>query len=103
MVSSGSEGISVVNGKRFTQLATIIDSVNRMNNYFNDIKMGDESCNSDQCYFAKKNVPAIFIFTRGKESPYYHVLDDNMNNAPLTKFNNLEKLLLGTFDALPPK
>ena len=103
MVGSGSEGISMVNGKKNPQLASVMDSINRENHYLPDIRIGDESCNSDQCYFAQKGVPAIFIFTRGKECPYYHVFDDNAAHTPLTKFNALEKLLLQTTESLNPK
>ncbi len=94
MVGSGSEGISIVNGEANPLLVRQIKTINSKSNYVTDIRVGGESCNSDHCYFHKAGVPAVFIFTRGPECKAYHNLLDNPETLPLTRFNELEKLLI---------
>ena len=94
MVGTGSEGISIVNGKSNTKITHAFETINENHSYFADIRVGKQSCNSDYCYFDKAGVPAVFIFTRGKEFQEYHNLDDIPEKLPLTKFNELQKLLI---------
>jgi len=94
MVGSGSEGISIVNGKTNLKITSTIQSINEESSYFSDIQIRDKSCNSDQCFFIKAGVPAVYIYTRGKECMEYHNLLDNPETLPLTKFNELQNLLI---------
>jgi aminopeptidase YwaD len=103
MVGSGSQGISIFNGEKNPQLMSVIDSINRQNKYLTDIKVKGESCNSDHCFFDKKGVPAVFICTEGKECPLYHVPGDDIQHTPLTRFNQLERLLIETIQGLNTK
>jgi len=94
MVGTGSEGISIVNGKKNSEISNAMIEINKKHNCFTDIKLRDESCNSDHCFFDKAGVPAIFIFTRGSEFAEYHNLDDVPEDLPLTKFSELKNLLI---------
>ncbi|MFA6403840.1 MAG: M28 family peptidase [Salinivirgaceae bacterium] len=94
MVGSGSEGISIVNGEANPFIVNKIKALNLKNNYFSDIRIGGESCNSDHCYFHKAGVPAVFIFTRGPECKEYHNLKDIPETLPLTMFTELKKMLI---------
>ena len=89
MVGSGSEGLSVVNGKVFPELAEIIEGFNAEKQYFTDIRLGGESCNSDHCPFYQKGVPAFFLFTRGQENQEYHTITDTHDKLPFTKYKSL--------------
>jgi aminopeptidase YwaD len=94
MVGSGSEGISLVNGEANPNIVNQFKAINSSKKYFSDIRIGGESCNSDHCYFHKAGVPAVFIFTRGPECKEYHNLKDTPEILPLTKFAELEKMLI---------
>lgn len=94
MVGSGSEGLSIVNGKANPEISQTIQVINDKHDYFTDIRIGRGSCNSDHCYFDKAGVPSVFLFTRGKEFTEYHNLDDVPEDLPLTKFDELYKLLI---------
>ncbi|MCK9450629.1 MAG: M28 family peptidase [Bacteroidales bacterium] len=89
MVGTGSEGLSVVNGKVFPEIAEIIEDLNAEKQYFTDIRLGGESCNSDHCPFFQKGVPAFFFFTRGQENQEYHTITDTHDKLPFTKYESL--------------
>jgi len=94
MVGSGSDGISIVNGRVEPKITQTLQQINSEHNYFTDIRVGKESCNSDHCFFSKAGVPSVFIFTRGKECTAYHNLEDTPDKTPLTKFNELQQMLI---------
>jgi Zn-dependent M28 family amino/carboxypeptidase len=94
MVGSGSEGISLVNGKANLKLTEKFKKINLEHGFFTDIKIGGESCNSDHCFFHKAGVPSVFIYTRGPECQAYHNLNDVSAKTPLTKFTELSQMLI---------
>ncbi len=95
MVGSGSEGITVVNGKLYPELAKKMDSINDVKHLLPDIALRGESCNSDHCPFYQKGVKSVFIYTRGKELKAYHTIEDKYtDDFPFTAYDGLFKLLL---------
>lgn len=95
MVGSGSEGITVVNGKLYPELVKKMDSINDVDLLLPDIALRGESCNSDHCPFYQKGVKSVFIYTRGKELLAYHTIEDKYtDNFPFTAYDGLFKLLL---------
>ncbi len=102
MVGTGSEGLSVVNGKQFPFQMALLDSLNQQKNYFLDIRAGGESCNSDHCPYYKKGVPSFFIFTRGSENREYHNVYDTYNRLPFTSYEQLFGILTDFTEALEP-
>lgn len=94
MVGSGSEGITLVNGKNNPEISNVLTAINAEKGYLANIKLRGEACNSDHCFFHKKGVPAVFIYTRGKEFKEYHNLNDNPEKLPLTAFYELQKLII---------
>lgn len=93
MVGTGSEGITIVNGKAYKDVFDDFASINDQFHYVPEIKARGEACNSDHCPFYKKGVKSIFIYTRGKEHTEYHTVFDTVNNFPFTAYNGLFKLL----------
>lgn len=93
MVGTGSEGLSVVNGKQFLLQANCLDSLNKQGQYFADIRLGGESCNSDHCPYYQKGVPAFFMFTRGSENKEYHTITDTEEKLPFTAYESLFGLI----------
>ncbi len=94
MVGSGSEGIGIVNGKENKWITQRIQTINNRESYLPNILVRGKSCNSDHCFFHKAGVPAVFIYTQGKEHKEYHNLKDTYENLPLTKFSELLNLLI---------
>ncbi len=92
MIGSGSEGIGMVNAREVPKADSLIRDINREKEFFADIRSGGARCNSDHCAFAQKDVPSIFIFTRGKEYMHYHTPEDK-GPVPLTKWDELFLLL----------
>lgn len=93
LVGTGDDGICVVNGKVFDKEMSLIQKINDENNYFKHIQVRGETCNSDHCPFYKKNIPSIYIYTKGGTQAY-HDINDNADQLPLTKFNELFNLLV---------
>lgn len=93
MVASGSEGITIVNGRQFPKVFKTFETINNTNSYLKTIKVRGESCNSDHCPFYEKGIPAIFIYTQGPEAKAYHIPQDNYESLPLTEFRDLFLLL----------
>ena len=93
LVGTGDDGICVVNGKVFDKEMSLIQKINDENNYFKHIQVRGEACNSDHCSFYMKNIPSIYIYTKGGTQAY-HDINDNADQLPLTKFNELFNLLV---------
>ena len=93
LVGTGEDGICVVNGKVFDKEMSMIQKINEENNYFKHIQVRGEACNSDHCPFYKKNIPCLYIYTKGGTQAY-HDINDNPNQLPLTKFNELFNMLV---------
>lgn len=93
MVGTGSGGIALVNGKNEKRASDLIQAINSEKMYFNQIRVGEASCNSDHCPFVEKNVPGIFLFTFGCEYNEYHTIYDNGINLSFTKYIDLTNLI----------
>ena len=93
LVGTDDDGICVVNGKVFDKEMSLIQKINDENNYFKHIQVRGEACNSDHCPFYMKNIPSIYIYTKGGTQAY-HDINDNADQLPLTKFNELFNLLV---------
>lgn len=93
MVGTGSEGISVINGKVFTKQYEKLVKINAEKEYVTTVTQGGEGCNSDHCPFYKKGVPAVFIFSKGKEHREYHNIYDSRDRIPFTDYTDIFSLL----------
>ncbi len=94
MVGTGSEGITVVNGKVYTDIFRSLEKTNEKNHFVKRIKARGEACNSDHCPFYKKGVKSIFIYTLGPEHRQYHIPEDDDRNFPFTAYEGLFRLLV---------
>ncbi len=93
MVGTGSEGITVVNGKTFVEQYERLVKINADNEYILKVAQRGESCNSDHCPFFKKGVPAVFIYSMGKEHREYHNVYDSAERVPLSEYEDIFRLL----------
>lgn len=99
LVGSGSEGIHIVNGKIHPEAVALMEEINERDALLAGITAGGTSANSDHYPFYAKGVPAIFIFTRGKEYREYHTLADRAKDLPLTAYEALFRMLTTFSDA----
>jgi len=93
MVGSGKEGISVVNAKANPTIFQKLQQINDEKKYVTDMRARGSSCNSDHCPFDQLGIPAIFIFSRDKDYPYYHIPDDDYDKLPLDGYEGIFKLI----------
>jgi Zn-dependent M28 family amino/carboxypeptidase len=93
MCGTGSGGIALINGEKEIKASLQIQKINDDKRYFNQIRIGGESCNSDHCPFVQRGVPAFFIFTFGCEYNEYHTIYDNGKDLSFTKHIDLCNIL----------
>jgi len=93
MVGTGSDGITVVNGDTMHSIYNKLVEINNTNNYLKTVNKRGQSCNSDHCHFFRKGVPAVFIYSMGSEFTEYHNVYDLSQKLPLTRYNEIFRLL----------
>lgn len=94
MVSTGSEGLKVVNGSIFNNEFELLSNINQQNQYLKTISPRGEAANSDHFWFYKNNVKALYIYTLGDEWNGYHNVYDVSNGLPLTEYNDVFRLII---------
>lgn len=93
MVGTGSEGITMVNADQLPQYYERMVKINADNEYILKVAKRGESCNSDHCPFYQKGVPAVFIYSMGKEHTEYHTPKDQAKAVPLTEYEDIFRLI----------
>ena len=93
LVGTGSEGITVVNGKIFKNYFEKLKSINDEKQYLPKIKVRGKAANSDHYYFSEKGVPSFFIYAMGPP-PHYHDINDNGSDLGLEKFKEIQQLII---------
>ena len=92
LLCAGEKGISVINGLNLPKETALLMKINEENNYLPEITPADNSKNSDHYWFTVHNIPAFFIFAKGKTGKGHHP-DDTYENCSLSGYNNIFKLL----------
>ena len=96
LLCGGDDGFMVVNSQAENTKA-FYDSLVKMNakkRKVKEIKSRPNAANSDHYPFAKKGMPAVFIYTLGGKTGGYHQPDDTPENASLTQYHNIVSLLI---------
>ncbi len=99
MVGTGSEGITMVNATKFKNAYDRMVKINAENEYILTVKERGESCNSDHCPFYEKGVPAVFIYSMGKEFTEYHNPGDQSSTLPLSEYSDIFRLMRDFMDS----
>jgi Zn-dependent M28 family amino/carboxypeptidase len=99
MVGTGSEGITMVNATVFKEAYERMVKINADHEYILTVKQRGESCNSDHCPFYQMGVPAVFIYSQGKEFTEYHNPDDKSSILPLTEYKDIFRLMVDFMDS----
>lgn len=88
LMGSGSEGITVVNGKELDHQYEILTTINNHHNFVSEITSRPNRANSDHFYFTEKKVPAFFVYARGKVGGYHNV-GDTVDQLEREQFDGL--------------
>lgn len=99
IMGTGDEGITVENGTLFKPEFDKLVEINTENNFLKEIKRRGKAANSDHYPFSEKGVKAFFIYTLGGIKAYHDVYD-KAETLPLTKFEELFKLITRFADYL---
>ncbi|MFZ4548421.1 MAG: M28 family metallopeptidase [Bacteroidales bacterium] len=98
MAGTGSEGITLVNASKYKDAFARMSKINANNEYLLTVKERGESCNSDHCPFYQKGVPAVFVYSMGKEFSEYHNPDDQSGKLPLSEYSDIFRLIRDFMD-----
>lgn len=93
IMGAADNGITVVNATKHVEDYENLVRLNSEKGYLNEVKSRGPTANSDHYYFSEFGVPAFFIYSMGSVRNY-HDIYDSAENTPLTKFNEVHKLLI---------
>ncbi len=93
LTGTGDAGLMVVNGRIHEKEFGQLQQLNKLKNYFPEIKSRGKAANSDHFPFSEKGVPAFFFYTLGGVT-FYHDVNDKPETLPLTKYPELFNLIL---------
>ncbi|WP_066506134.1 M28 family metallopeptidase [Rufibacter sp. DG15C] len=100
LMSTGEEGMMVVNGSVFTKQFSLLQQLNQQHQFLPTLKVRGKASNSDHYYFSEKGVPSFFFYTLGGTTTEYHHPKDTAGTLPLTKFKEVIGLIQAFFKAL---
>ncbi|MBC3541726.1 M28 family metallopeptidase [Rufibacter sediminis] len=100
LMSTGEEGLMVVNGSVFPKQFSLLQQLNQQHRYVSQIRSRGKAANSDHYFFSEKGVPAFFFYTLGGTTTEYHHPKDTADTLPLTKFKEVMALIQGFIKAL---
>lgn len=92
LLGTGDEGITVVNGSVFKTEFDELVKINEQKKYLSQIKIRGKAANSDHYFFSENGVKCFFIYTLGGIKAY-HDIYDRPETLPLTKFEDVFRLL----------
>lgn len=92
LVGTGDDGIMVVNATENPAQFSMLEKINKEKKYFSSIGQRGKAKNSDHWHFSEKGVKCFFIYTLGGIQAY-HDIYDKAETLPLTKYENLFRLI----------
>jgi len=93
LVSTGEEGLMVVNGNVFPKQFALLQKLNQQQQLLPHIKSRGKAANSDHYFFTEKGVPSFFFYTLGGTTTEYHHPKDTPATLPLTKLKEVFALI----------
>jgi hypothetical protein len=100
LMSTGEEGLMVVNGSVFPKQFSLLQQLNQQHGSLPQIKSRGKAANSDHYFFSEKGVPSFFFYTLGGTTTEYHHPQDKPDTLPLTKFREVTALIQAFIKAL---
>lgn len=93
IMGAADKGITVVNGSLHEAEFNRLVQINQEKQYLTEVKKRGEAANSDHYFFTQSGVPAFFIYSMGSVTNYHDIFD-TPQNTPLTRFNEVQNLLI---------
>jgi Zn-dependent M28 family amino/carboxypeptidase len=93
IMGSADNGVTIVNATKHINDFTALVNINSEKGYLKEIKSRGPTANSDHYYFSELGVPSFFIYSMGSVRNY-HDIYDSAENTPLTKFNEVQSLMI---------
>ena len=93
IMGAADKGITVVNATVHEEAYNRMVSINNEKKYLAEVKKRGPTANSDHYFFAQAGVPAFFMYSMGSVTNYHDVYDKS-GNTPLTKFDEVQQLLI---------
>ncbi|MBR4918289.1 MAG: M28 family peptidase [Bacteroidales bacterium] len=96
LLCGGDDGFMVVNSQadNTKDFYNALVELNKKKHSVKEIKSRPNAANSDHYPFAKKGMPAVFVYTLGGRTGGYHQPDDTPENASLTQYHSIVSLLI---------
>lgn len=100
LLCGGDDGFMVVNSQAdntkgfYDNLLALNKQMNKKKGGVKEIKSRPNAANSDHYPFAKKGMPAVFVYTLGGKTGGYHQPDDTPENASLKQYHRIAGLLI---------
>ncbi len=96
LLCGGDDGFMVVNAQAENTKAfySSLVELNRKRPMVKEIKSRPNAANSDHYPFARKGMPAVFVYTLGGKTGGYHAPSDTPENAGLSNYNAMVSLLI---------
>jgi len=91
LLCAGDKGITVVNGLNHPQKTELLTKINTENQYLTEITPAENARNSDHYWFTAQDIPAFFIYAKGKTGKGHHP-SDTCENCTLSGYNSIFKL-----------
>lgn len=92
ILGTGDEGVTVVNATLFRREFSELQRLNADSSYLPQVKSRGKASISDHHFFTEKGVPCFYFYTLGGIKAYHDVCDRSQT-LPLTRFNELFRLL----------
>jgi aminopeptidase YwaD len=96
---TGDDGIKVVNGTIFQKEFELLTKINEEKKYLTAVSKRGEAAISDHYPFYAKGVRSFYIYTLGGITEYHNIYD-KAETLPLTKYNEVFKLITDFVNAL---
>lgn len=96
---TGDDGIKVVNGTVFKSEFDTLTKINDEKKYLSEVSKRGEAAISDHYPFYSKGVKSFYIYTLGGINEY-HNINDKAETLPLTKYNEVFKLITDFVNSL---
>lgn len=93
IMGAADKGITVVNGSVHEEKFNELVAINASKNYLPEIKKRGAAANSDHYFFSEAGVPAFFMYSMGSVTNYHDIFD-SAENTPLTKFDEVQQLII---------
>jgi aminopeptidase YwaD len=99
LLGTGEEGIMVVNATEFPEEWKLLETINAKNGWLKQVGQRGKAQNSDHYWFTEAGVPAFFMYTMGGIAAYHDIFD-LPETLPLTKTEEVGKLIVEFFKAI---